>query len=63
LLIWEYILNPDILQFIPKNRSFDMTDLIKKLEENKRQIGVYPIYEKSWIDIGQGEEYRKTIKN
>jgi len=58
-----YILNPDILQFIPKNKSFDMTDLIKRLKEIKKKIGVYPISEKSWIDIGQWEEYRKAIKN
>lgn len=53
-----YILNPDILQFIPKNKSFDMTDLIKCLKEKKKKIGVYPISEKSWIDIGQWEKYR-----
>ena len=58
-----YILNPDILEFIPKNKSFDMTDLIKRLKEKKKKIGVYPISEKSWIDIGQWEEYRKAIKN
>jgi dTDP-glucose pyrophosphorylase len=56
-----YILNPDILQFIPKNKSFDMTDLIKCLKEKKKKIGVYPISEKSWIDIGQWEKYRKAI--
>ena len=56
-----YILNPDILQFIPKDKSFDMTDLIKCLKEKKKKIGVYPISEKSWIDVGQWEEYRKTI--
>ncbi len=56
-----YILNPDILQFIPKNKSFDMTDLIKCLKEKKKKIGVYPISEKHWIDIGQWEEYRKAI--
>ena len=55
-----YILNPDILEFIPKNKSFDMTDLIKRLKEIKKKIGVYPISEKSWIDIGQWEEYRKV---
>ena len=58
-----YILNPDILQFIPKNKSFDMTDLIKYLKEKKKKIGVYPVSEKSWIDIGQWEEYRKAITN
>jgi len=55
-----HILNPDILQFIPKDESFDMTNFIKCLKEKKKKIGVYPISEKSWIDIGQWEEYRKA---
>jgi len=56
-----YILNPNILKFIPENKSFDMTDLIKCLKEKKKKIGVYPISEKSWIDVGKWEEYRKAI--
>jgi NDP-sugar pyrophosphorylase family protein len=56
-----YILNPDILKFIPEDKSFDMTDLIKCLKEKKKKIGVYPISEKHWIDIGQWGEYRKVI--
>ncbi|PKP61405.1 nucleotidyltransferase [Candidatus Atribacteria bacterium HGW-Atribacteria-1] len=56
-----YILNPDILQFIPKDKSYDMTDLVECLKEKKKKIGVYPISEKSWIDIGQLEEYKKAI--
>ena len=56
-----YILNPDILKFIPKDKSFDMTDLIKCLKEKKKKIGVFPVSEKSWIDIGQWEKYRKAI--
>lgn len=58
-----YIVNPDILQFIPKNKLFNMTDLIKCLKEKKKKIGVYPISEKSWIDIGQWEEYRNAINS
>ena len=58
-----YILNPDILQFIPKNKLFNMTDLIKCLKEKKKKIGVYPVSEKSWIDIGQWEEYKKAINS
>jgi len=58
-----YILNPDILQFIPKNKLFNMTDLIKCLKEKKKKIGVYPISEKSWIDVGQWEEYKKAINS
>ena len=56
-----YILNPNILKFIPKNRLFDMTDLIKCLTKKQMKIGVYPISETSWIDVGKWEEYRKAI--
>lgn len=56
-----YILNPDILKFIPYKESFDLTDLITKLKKIGKKIGVYPISEKSWIDIGQWEEYKKSL--
>ena len=56
-----YILNPDTFKFIPYNESFDITDLIRKLKQNNKKIGVYPVSEKSWIDIGQWEEYKKSL--
>lgn len=56
-----YILNPEVLKFIPDNERFDMTDLIKRLEENHKSVGVYPVSGESWIDIGQWEEYKKAI--
>ena len=56
-----YILSQDILKFIPKNRYFNMTDLIKCLKREKRKIGVYPISETSWIDVGKWEEFRKAV--
>ncbi len=33
-----------------------------KLRENKGTIGVYPVTEKAWIDVGQWAEYRKALK-
>ena len=58
-----YILNPEVLPFIPQGEQFNMTDLIRKLRDNNRRIGVYPISEESWIDVGQWEEYKKTIQS
>lgn len=57
-----YLIEPDILELIPNDALFHITDLIRKLKHNNLQIGVFPISEKSWIDIGQWEEYRKTLK-
>ena len=57
-----YILSPDIFKYIPKNEHFHITDLINKLRNHNLRIGVYPVSEKSWIDIGQWEEYKKNIE-
>jgi len=56
-----YLLNPDMLTFIPENRYFDVTDLIAIMQKMGHRIGVYPVSEKSWIDVGQWKEYKKAI--
>ena len=55
-----YIMNPEILSYIPDNSYFDITDLIETIKEKKHTIGLYPVSEKSWIDIGQWEEYNNA---
>lgn len=57
-----YVLSKKALEFIPKNKCFDMTDLIQVLLKNKENIGVYPVSQKSYVDIGQWEEYKKTVE-
>jgi dTDP-glucose pyrophosphorylase len=57
-----YLLNPDVIQYIPSNEFFHMTHLIEKLKSVGKQIGVFPVSEKSWFDIGQWNEYRENIK-
>ena len=48
-----YILKPDVLKYIPKNKFYHITHLISDLQKQNKKIGVYPVSEKSWIDIGQ----------
>jgi dTDP-glucose pyrophosphorylase len=57
-----YMIEPEILDLIPDDTLFHITDLMEKLKRNNLKIGVFPISEKSWIDIGQWEEYRKALK-
>jgi dTDP-glucose pyrophosphorylase len=57
-----YIINPSILKFIPNNKFFHMTDLIKILKKSRKKIGVFPIDESLWLDIGQWPEYNKNSK-
>jgi dTDP-glucose pyrophosphorylase len=54
-----YILEPHILNQIPENQFFHITHLIEKTQQNGGSIGVFPVSEKSWKDIGEWDEYLK----
>ena len=56
-----YVLNPNLIKLIPKSKTYDMTDFIQLLKTKKKQIGVYPIDDGSWIDVGQWSEYHKAV--
>lgn len=56
-----YILEPHLLEEIPKDEFYHITFLIEKLCNANRRVGVYPINEGSWTDIGNWEEYMKQF--
>ena len=54
-----YVLNPLILDLIPKNTYYDMTTLLKTLISDKHKISVFPIRE-YWLDIGKMDDFNKA---
>ncbi|MFA7450088.1 MAG: nucleotidyltransferase family protein [Bacteroidales bacterium] len=54
-----YILEPHLIDEIPENNFYHITDLIDKVKERKGKVGVFPVTEKSWRDIGEWDEYLK----
>ena len=56
-----YVINPDILHLIPENESYDITYLIEDAMKKNKKVGVYPIDDDSWIDVGQWAEYQKAV--
>lgn len=58
-----YILEPHLIKEIPKNEFYHITFLIEKLAKEGRRVGVYPINEGSWIDVGNWDEYLKQFVN
>lgn len=57
-----YILEPKIFEYLPENQFMHITDLILKLRENNMNVGVFPVSEGSWVDMGNWDEYLKIIK-
>ena len=58
-----YMLNPEILSLIPKNKFYHITQLINDAKKNGKTVGVFPINDDDWVDIGQWEEYKKAVKH
>lgn len=58
-----YILEPHLIDEIPEDTFYHITFLIEKLYNEGRKVGVFPISEGSWIDIGNWEEYFSSFKN
>lgn len=54
-----YVLEPHLLEEIPENEFFHITHLIDKVHKSGGRVGVFPVSEKSWKDIGEWEEYLK----
>jgi dTDP-glucose pyrophosphorylase len=57
-----YILDPSVIADIPVDRSYNMTDLINDYLKKGEKVGVYPVSEKAWLDIGQLELLHETLK-
>jgi dTDP-glucose pyrophosphorylase len=54
-----YVLEPDMLDLIPKNSFFNITTLFEKLLQLKKKITVFPILE-YWLDIGRISDYERA---
>lgn len=58
-----YILEPHLLDEVPTDVFYNITDLIEAVVLRKGRIGVFPVSEKSWLDIGTWDEYLNVIRN
>ena len=54
-----YIVNPEMIDKIPEDTFFHMTHLAEKLMAEGLQVGMYPISEDSFLDMGEFEEMRR----
>lgn len=55
-----YILEPSLFDDIP-DEFFHITHLMEKLKAQGRRVGVYPISQNDWKDMGEWPEYLKMI--
>ncbi|MDF2447540.1 MAG: nucleotidyltransferase [Bacteroidota bacterium] len=54
-----YLLKKSVLDFIPKDTFFDITDLMDKMLAMDRKLITFPI-NGYWLDIGKKEDFKKA---
>ena len=63
-----YVVEPDIIRDLEYNQAIDFTEIIEHYRDSGKAVGVYPIGENSWLDMGQMDELIKmdhffTVEN
>lgn len=57
-----YIVEPQVIEDMEYNEPIDFPTLIEKCKAQGMKVGVYPISENAWLDMGQLEELEKMKK-
>lgn len=54
-----YIVEPDVIDALEDNTAIGFPDIIEKYKKQGKKVGVFPIGEHAWMDMGQLEELQK----
>ena len=54
-----YVLDPNMLEYVPNDVFYDMPDLYKKLMSDEEKVSAFPLRE-YWLDIGQLDDYEQA---
>ena len=54
-----YMVDKKVIDEMETGKSIGFPDIIEKYRERKQQVGVYPINENEWLDMGNLEEMRR----
>ena len=57
-----YILEPEIFRYIPEDSFIHITDIIQNCIDDGQHVGVYPISETQWSDMGEIPEMKKMYE-
>lgn len=57
-----YVVEPCVFNYIENEEKIDFPTLLQRMITSGEKIGVYPITEDKWIDMGQVEEYKQAEK-
>lgn len=54
-----YVIEPEVLDVVPRDKKFDMTELFDQLIQNAKPVAAFPIHE-YWLDIGRPDDFHRA---
>lgn len=57
-----YVISPRVLSLIPEGATLDMNELLTMVQNAGHNVGVFPISQNAWVDIGQLDSYNQLHK-
>lgn len=54
-----YIIKPEFIEWIPEGKPYHMTQLIDKMINANKKVGMYPISENAFLDMGELTEMKR----
>lgn len=54
-----YVVNPELLELIPEDTFYHMPQLAEEIMSRGMKVGIYPISEDAFLDMGELEEMRR----
>nr|WP_297456545.1 sugar phosphate nucleotidyltransferase [uncultured Halomonas sp.] len=56
-----YVLKSSVLDMIPENQFYHLTELIDSVKSHNGRVGVFPISAQAWSDTGEWQQYCDTM--
>lgn len=57
-----YLVEREVLDFVTPDAAMDFPDLLTAVARAGRRVGIYPVSQESWVDVGQWQEYGSALK-
>ena len=58
-----YIINKKVIKNLKTEKKMDMNELVSQSIKKKFKIGIFPLNENSWTEVGQWKEFNKFKKD
>lgn len=56
-----YLMEPSVFDCLPESEFFHVPDLVDNCRQMGRKVGVFPVSENAWMDMGQFDEMNKML--